>query len=53
VVKVRISGSGNASVWANESIEAKISGSGDIDYRGNPNKEITKISGSGSINKVN
>lgn len=50
-VKVRISGSGDATVWANESIEAKVSGSGDVTYKGNPSKEVSKVSGSGTIKK--
>jgi hypothetical protein len=50
-VKVKVSGSGDASVWANESIEARVSGSGDISYKGNPSKEISKVSGSGSVRK--
>lgn len=50
-VKVRISSSGDATVWANESIEAKVSGSGDVTYKGNPSKEVSKVSGSGTIKK--
>lgn len=50
-VKVKISGSGDAKVWAEESIEARVSGSGDVVYKGNPSKEISKVSGSGTIRK--
>ena len=50
-VTVRVSGSGDVNVWAKESIEARVSGSGDIIYKGNPSKEISKSSGSGTIRK--
>jgi hypothetical protein len=52
-VKVSVSGSGNANVWATESIEARVSGSGDVQYKGNPTKEITKATGSGSVSRRN
>jgi hypothetical protein len=32
-------------------LNAKISGSGDIKYRGNPDKQNFKTSGSGSVSK--
>jgi hypothetical protein len=47
---VSIAGSGDAEVVSNKSIKARVAGSGDIEYRGNPDKEDTKVSGSGSIN---
>ncbi|TYA71690.1 head GIN domain-containing protein [Seonamhaeicola marinus] len=47
--EVAIAGSGGAKVVSNESIKARISGSGDIVYAGNPKKEDTKVAGSGSI----
>lgn len=46
---VSIAGSGDAEVVSNKSIKARVSGSGDIEYKGNPSKEDTKVSGSGSI----
>ena len=46
---VAVAGSGDAEVISNESIVARVAGSGDIAYRGNPEKEDTKVSGSGSI----
>lgn len=46
---VSVAGSGDAEVVSNESIKARVAGSGDIEYRGNPSKEDTKVSGSGSI----
>jgi uncharacterized RmlC-like cupin family protein len=45
---VRVSGSGRARVWASQSLDAVISGSGDLFYRGNPQMS-THISGSGKI----
>ncbi|NRA93872.1 MAG: DUF2807 domain-containing protein [Psychroserpens sp.] len=47
--KVAVAGSGDAKVVSNESLYARVAGSGDIEYRGNPSKEDTKVSGSGSI----
>ncbi len=47
--EVSITGSGNAKVFCSENFKAKITGSGDITYKGNPKKEDTKVSGSGSI----
>jgi len=49
IVDATVSGSADVEVTANKSINAKVSGSGDIDYRGNPEKIDTKVSGSGDI----
>ena len=46
---VSIAGSGDAEVVSYESIKARVAGSGDIKYKGNPKKEDTKVLGSGSI----
>ena len=48
-VDATVSGSANIKVTAKKEIIAKVSGSGDIDYRGNPEKIDTKVSGSGDI----
>jgi hypothetical protein len=50
---VSISGSGNASVFASVSLKARTTGSGDINYSGNPKKEDIHKSGSGDINEGN
>ena len=47
--EVSVAGSGDAEVNCTESIKARVAGSGDIRYKGNPEKEDTKIAGSGSI----
>ncbi len=47
--EVSVAGSGGAEVVSNESITAKVAGSGDVVYKGNPGKEDTKVAGSGSI----
>ena len=47
--EVSVAGSGDAKVVSNESLKARVSGSGDIEYKGNPSKEDTKVNGSGSI----
>ncbi|MFH6962984.1 head GIN domain-containing protein [Flavobacterium plurextorum] len=51
-VVVNVSGSGNSKVNCNESLTARVSGSGDIKYTGNPEKRDVKVSGSGNISKV-
>lgn len=50
-VNAVVSGSADLKVTAKESIKARVSGSGDIHYRGNPEKIDTKSSGSGDITK--
>ncbi|KAB7530009.1 DUF2807 domain-containing protein [Flagellimonas olearia] len=50
-VTVAVSGSADVRVTANESIQARVSGSGDISYQGNPKKIDSKSSGSGDISK--
>lgn len=49
---IKISGSGNAEVVANEKLDSKIAGSGDIKYWGN-GAVSTKIMGSGSVKRQN
>lgn len=46
---VSVAGSGDATVVSNESLKARVAGSGDIKYKGNPKTEDTKVAGSGSI----
>ncbi len=46
---VSVAGSGDAEVVSNKTLKARVTGSGDIEYRGNPEKEDTKVAGSGSI----
>tara|TARA_R110002051_G_scaffold137593_1_gene210080 strand:+ start:1130 stop:1855 length:726 start_codon:yes stop_codon:yes gene_type:complete len=50
-VEATISGSADIKVTANKSIKARVSGSGDISYKGNPGKVDTKSSGSGDISR--
>lgn len=50
-VTANVSGSADIEVTATEMIQARVSGSGDISYRGNPKKIDTKSSGSGDITK--
>lgn len=50
--EVRISGSGNCRVQVDNSLDSRVSGSGNIYYRGNPEKLSNKTSGSGSIKKI-
>lgn len=50
-VEATVSGSANINVTAKKMLKARVSGSGDISYRGNPEKVDTKTSGSGDISK--
>jgi Putative auto-transporter adhesin, head GIN domain len=52
-VECGISGSGTINVFCTESLKARISGSGDIFYYGNPKISDTKVSGSGTIKARN
>ena len=45
----KVSGSGNVKVTVNGTLNAKVSGSGNFRYKGNPTKEIIKVSGSGNV----
>ncbi|MEZ4857773.1 MAG: head GIN domain-containing protein [Flavobacteriaceae bacterium] len=47
--KATVSGSGDAKVVAKQSLTARVNGSGDITYKGNPERSDTKTSGSGDI----
>lgn len=48
-VAVAVSGSGEMDVVCTENLKARVAGSGDIKYKGNPKKEDTKVAGSGRI----
>ena len=50
--EVAVSGSGDAKVIARGSLKARVSGSGEIKYKGNPEKRDTKTSGSGEIRSL-
>jgi len=50
-VNAVVTGSADIKVTAKETLKARVSGSGDINYQGNPKKVDTKSSGSGTISK--
>jgi hypothetical protein len=50
-VKAHSSGSGSIACTANESLNASVSGSGDVEYSGNATKVSTSASGSGTVEK--
>lgn len=50
-VSVSVAGSADVMVTATQTLQARISGSGDIEYRGNPKKVDAKSVGSGDISK--
>jgi hypothetical protein len=49
---IRVSGSGDASVYASQKIDASVSGSGDIRYAGSPKQVLTSSHGSGDIRRL-
>jgi hypothetical protein len=51
-VDATVSGSADIKVTANQRLKARVSGSGDIHYKGNPEKVDAKTSGSGDITKA-
>jgi hypothetical protein len=50
--EVRISGSGNVEINVKDELDASISGSGSVSYKGNPNKVNSNSSGSGRVSKM-
>jgi len=50
--KIRISGSGSCRINVSKEIDARVSGSGSIYYKGNPDKVYHHASGSGRIRKI-
>ncbi|MCF6296502.1 MAG: DUF2807 domain-containing protein [Flavobacteriaceae bacterium] len=46
---LRVSGSGDITISVKNELNAKVSGSGDIGYKGNPKIEDIKVSGSGGV----
>ncbi len=50
-VEATVSGSADIKVTTNKMLKARVSGSGDISYRGDPKKVDTKTSGSGDISR--
>lgn len=49
---IRISGSGDVEINVKEALDATISGSGSVSYRGNPSKISSHASGSGKVSKM-
>jgi hypothetical protein len=49
---VRISGSGDVEINVKTALDASITGSGSVSYKGNPNKVNSNSSGSGKIRKI-
>ncbi len=49
--EIRVSGVGNVKVNISESLEAQVSGVGNIRYKGNPERLISKANGIGNIKK--
>lgn len=50
---IHISGSGSCRIYASKEIDASVSGSGSIYYKGDPDKVYSKASGSGKLRKIN
>jgi hypothetical protein len=49
---VEISGLGNATIWADKNLKVKISGSGVVEYAGDPQKIESDISGAGKLEQI-
>ncbi len=47
--KAEVSGSGSCDLWVEKELDAIVSGSGDIRYRGEPKQVSSKTTGSGTI----
>lgn len=52
VCNVKISGSGGAEIHVKEELDANISGSGSVGYKGDPRKVNSNSSGSGKVRKM-
>ncbi len=50
-IDIRSSGSSDIRVTANEALDTRVSGSGNVKYQGNPSKIRNKLSGSGKVSK--
>jgi len=50
--EIEVEGAGSAFVSVNNKLKARVSGSGDINYKGNPQKIDTDATGAGKINRV-
>ncbi|WP_340076524.1 head GIN domain-containing protein [Leptobacterium sp. I13] len=50
-VEVSVAGSGDARVHSTSSLKARVVGSGEVTYKGNPDKVDSKATGSGTIRK--
>ena len=50
--KISISGSGDATIFVKDELDARISGSGNIRYRGDAAKVYSRVSGSGHIRSL-
>jgi hypothetical protein len=50
--EVRISGSGDVEIHVKNELDAVISGSGSVRYKGNPSKVNSHSSGSGNVRKL-
>ena len=51
--RIQISGSGSCRIHATKEIDASVSGSGSIYYKGDPDKVYSSTSGSGKVKKIN
>lgn len=51
-VTASIAGSGSIRLYADVNLKAEIAGSGDIQYKGNPERDDVKVAGSGRVKMV-
>ena len=50
-VQISLTGAGDATIYASKKLDAKVAGSGTVNYSGNPKEIIKKITGAGELNK--
>ncbi len=50
--RIRIDGSGDARVAVRDALDVEVNGSGDVSYRGNPQKLRQVVNGSGSVSRI-
>lgn len=51
--RVEISGAGSADIYASVNLDARVSGAGSVNYKGNPTNVKQEVSGIGSVSRAN
>jgi len=51
IVQISLTGAGDATIYASKKLDAKVTGTGTVNYSGNPKEIIKKITGAGELNE--